>query len=421
MRALFVSALFFVLGAAAVAQPNDFTVNAEIAFGWVKRPDGTKVNLKGVKVPIRLTKLAEPFQIGRLPSFIAPKLEQPEGFTAYLNDNGQSSYGYIEGDPSSLDDIGLSGAAGVPWQQMKFGANVLATHRIIVRWRIFDTALQDTPPGQMAFTDEIADFGTYLQFPSAGVWSFDVNVGIVGIVVPDGQCYFAQQFRDDAYTNGEGPFEFAFSNLFSGGGVSVGTSADLFVWDYTPEPNGIYEWQEYDYFGGPPNEANFYSRITASGTANELLPSAFTVVRGNLLSGGLTDLWYDDQNYMMIRRGFTPGLNEAPINLEVQSVAPSTNIISMTFNAQVKGDRAGLVARLDLFNYATGQWVNWDSWTTNGAEQTRTVIVTSNPQNYVQSGTRNVRARVTVNRGPTALGAMFQADFDKLTWTVVRP
>lgn len=420
MRALFATAIIFACSVAAPAQNHEYTVDSKVLFGWVKRADGTKVSLEGASIPITFKKIAESAHIGPQPFGIRGAEQNIAAFTAYQNDHGPDSYFYTPGNASSLDDIVLNGGEGVPWQWMKLGVNVEATNRVIVRWRIFDTKLQDTMPGQMAFTNEIADFGTYVQFGAPGVYSMDANVGIVGIVVPDGECYLAQQFRDDAFPNGEGPFEPAFSDLFSGGGVSVGTSEDIFNYDFDPDPNGIYEWQEWDYFGGTPNEANFFARMIVNGTAQELLPSSYTIVRGNYLGGALTDIWYDDQSFLSVQRGFVPSLNEAPINVEVQTVAPTTSILSMTFNAQVWCDKNGLLAKLELFNYNSNQWVMWDSWTTNGVEQTRSLIVTSNPGQYVQSGTRNVKARLTVKRGPSVLGTTFKADIDRMTWNIVR-
>lgn len=420
MRARFAIALLCLCSCAAFAQSNETTQDAKVLFGWVKRPDGTKVDITGASIPIKIRKIAESWQIGKRPAFAVQKGLNTEAFTCYQNDNGPDSYFYIEGSPTDLDDLNLPSGAGVPWQWMKTGANVQSTQRVIARWRIFDTALSNTPPGQMAFTDEIADFGTYITPPQTGVLSFDVNVSIVGIVVPDGQCYLAQQFRDDRYTNGEGPFIFTWSNLFSGGGVSIGSSEDSFVFDNDPEPNGIYEWQEYDYFGGPPYEANFYARLIANGTSQELLPSGYTIVRGTLLGGGLTDLWYDDQSFLSLQGTFSPILAGAPVNIEVQSVAPTTNVLSMVFNAQVLNNKAGLTGRLDLYNFQTGQWVTWDTWQSNGVEQNRSFIVTSHPEYYVQQGTKIVKARLRVDRGAAFLGTTFRCDIDKMTWTIVR-
>ena len=73
----------------------------------------------------------------------------------------------------------------------------------------------ETPFGDFGadMGDMMADFGGFVTLP-VGTWDVTVNIAIVGCVIPDGEFYMAQQFREPDPT-GEGAFDTAYSTVFT--------------------------------------------------------------------------------------------------------------------------------------------------------------------------------------------------------------
>ncbi|HWP31342.1 MAG TPA: hypothetical protein VNK96_06430 [Fimbriimonadales bacterium] len=357
-------------------------------------------------------------------SYVAEKIPANESYrggdpraTAYLNDNGDGTYFFTDQNPSSLDDLVLDPVGqGQPWKHLTVGINGADTHQFLIRWIVYDTFIQGLGAGVSAFYDVLADFGGFFQLPSGGAWKITFDISIIGMTVPDGECYFAQQFREPD-PSGEGNFDFAFSTVFSGGGATTGTSEDVFWYDIFPLPDGVYDETEVDYFGGSPNEANFLLGITTGGKSNDVFPITFTIEKGTLKSGSLVDLWYSDESKMQILP--QPGaLRDPPVVLVVESVAPSSNVLSLSFTLEASVTREGIDQKIELYNFQTQKWDTFDTRSATTTDSSVTVTVGSNPLKYVETGSRKIRSRVSWKWSFTS---RFTTRVDQTMWKIVTP
>lgn len=412
----------FILGAMALsvcssAFSNPYEIEGEmiLEFGYITQPDGRKVSVKGAKVPFKAYRIDVPGASDRFRGD-----DTLSAITIYRNDNGDGTYGFPDLSPSVLDDIILDPPGnGRIWQLMTFGVHAESTQRFLVRWIAFDTLIWGRGGGVSAFDNALHDFGGYLQFGAPGDWKVTVDLVASNYFasIPDGEFYFAQQFRHPQIPErGEGPFNFNFSSIFSGGGVTIGASEDRFWLD--AEPNGIYDEFEQDYFGGPPQEANLLFSLTSGGTAEDALLISVLPTWGDNISGDIGDLGFSDDSYYVMRSRAPFSPTSPAIAVEVEGRVSAGNILAMTFRLEDKTDFV-VTRKIQLFNYSTNQWVEVDSRQTTTSDSVIALNV-SNPTQY-KSAQHRMRARITYYDPFNLPTAFFRAHLDRVGWTVVKP
>jgi len=427
-RILAILSLVFV-GALSMAQRNIFEPPPErsygvfeLAYGKVRMPNGKYRDVSGLKIPYQIERIY-PGTKGT-----SGRARHPEAATAYRNDNGDPTY-YVSGlaMPSALDDVTLTSAGqGQPWTQVTVGIMNTSMDRILLRWIAYDRYVSGLGAGVSAFYDVIADWGGFTVnqlgqniFPSTGTWKITFDFSIVGIVVPDGECYFAAQFREP-FGVPDGPFRNDFFPVFSGGGVSVGISDDLFWYDWDPEPNGVYEETEVDYFNGPPNEANFLLQIDTGGTTTELFPFSYTIFAGRYVSGSFVDLWFSDNSYLVVD-AFNEDERPYPISVMFDSQSPTATPLSLTFKLESATIADGYEVVIMLFNYQDNRFDVVQRTGTSSIDREISVTIGSNPAKYVHPSSRAVRALVQYRESAVELAQLWWTKIDRATWLITRP
>jgi len=398
-----------------------------LSFGKVRQWDGTYKNIAGM--PIRFT--VEPIQLGNKGIKPSP-FEGPALTTVFRNDNGAGSYFYTGDEfpmPSALDDVVMNASgSGQPWKHLTVGYHMAERGTVLLRWICFDTFVAGRGPGVSAFDGVIADFGGLLTITQAlfpqipGTYKITFDVAAAGVAIPDGEFFFATQMRypDPPLYRGEGPFNSNFWPVFSGGGVAIGTSDDLFYYDYDPVPNGIYDETELDYFGGPPNHANFLLQIDVSGTAQDVYPSFVQVTNGTYLSGTFLDLWYSEDFWYSAQ--IDPQSEAAnPIEILVETQAPTNIITSLNFTIEAHTSDSGFEQLVYLFNFTTNQWRLILQSTTSIADNVLTAVITSNPSQYIRASDRKMRALIVYREFAAEVANLWSAHIDRATWGIVRP
>lgn len=410
-------AAFMASLAAIAASQATIRGSVELTHGWVLDAAGRRVSVAGRSVPF----VAERIKAvrGPLPFAFGAGGAHGADVTIFRNDNGDATYFYTPEMPSSLDDVGLgAGGQNAPWKLLTNGVNVDAPQTFLIRWQVFDTFVQGRGPDRSAFDGVFGDFGGIVrQITAPGAYKVTYDIGVIGLRVPDGGCYLATQYRQPQ-TNGEGAFLPAFSAVFSGGGVSYGTSEDLFFWD--GQPDGIYDETEPDNYGGPPNDANHLLAITTAGTSQTIFPQLVRAEFGRLVSGDVGDLWFADDAYVQIQQILPFSVSNPDAAMLVETTAPPGTPTSLIFTWEGSVNQPNLNQTIKLFNFATNQYVTFDSRTATTSDSRVEAIVTSNPAQYVSS-TRRMRALISWKPTDRQLFVPFTAKGDLTTWTIVTP
>lgn len=459
MRRLFVLVLALGLFGSALAQQVSGTM--EVAFGWVKQADGTRKSIKGLKIPITGRQI-QAARIGRNGVVKAPQFPALGSMTAPLgrivnrgNTGGKGGFGSYAADqvvyaawnasgsgyavvdpgefvdPSSLDDVNLSSSgSGKVWTKLNFGVHseAAAPRTILIRWRIWNTHIS-SPAGSNDYTDEVADFGA-LMTPSAGTWLYEASgagMAQAGVVIPDTDCYVAQQLRDTSdLVNGNGPFDLDFYNVYYvAAPPSPGSSVD--TWTYDSDPlDGIYEDTELDAFttGAPPPHSNMAYQISVNNTSTTetTRPTLVTLVTGRSEQGDHFSMWFpnDFDEYQMVATVFENRTIPWAVD-EVETRAGGSTLLSLRLQTRTIVTRPNVTQRIELWRY-TGSpgWVLFDSrvMPQNAYVDIDAVYGGSVPLNQFVGSQNKLKVRFSYFAGSNS--RKFVVYQDKVNWILTR-
>ncbi|MCC7435930.1 MAG: hypothetical protein IT363_14695 [Methanoregulaceae archaeon] len=428
----------------------------EVAFGWVRMPDGSRKDVTGMKFPyvaekIEATKLSAVDVLRKrhsFPGFSAARTGSPiiekfvrSGFrygpealqSAYMNDSG--GYAVLDPnefvDPSSLDDVTMT-AIGLnrPWRQLTMGYDWDGSNsdRIIIRWRIWDNNV-DMPDGMNDFTNELGDFGGYFTAGTPGTYKVTFGIALAGMVAPDTGIYVAQQFRTDQ-PNGEGPFRTDYRNVYSyTQPPQIGSSMNQWWFDWlNGGPDGIYENTEIDVLSE--GYSNLLYVIEVESNSQQLFgyPNNVTVPKGQLKAGDFLSLWFDaDDDFIRVAEARVTRPTNPVALIEIGGRLNSTSISAITLQASAKATRNGSTYQLQMYRYGGGTpgWVNLgppNAFSTSFQPIQYTYGGTIPLNEFVNQTNRDVRARIVITR-PILAGPIspIEYHFDKLNWLYISP
>ncbi|MCB8933425.1 MAG: hypothetical protein M9921_00615 [Fimbriimonadaceae bacterium] len=397
---------------------QSFSGVMELTFGMVRRADGTYQSAQGMKVPFHAVRVKASTKPGQVNPHGGPYASA----IGYKNDI-DGTYFYTGPEfpmPSALDDaVMVSSSNGQPWTNMTVGYHVESTQQVILRWIVHDSFVSGRGAGVSAFSGVLADFGGFYAFPSTGDWKITFDISIAGVIVPDGSFYFASQIRAPV-ASGEGAFMPQFWTMFSGGGVTSGSSEDLFYYDNDPQPDGIYDETEAENFGGPPGLANLLLVVETGGTISEAFPFNYTILAGQYVDGDFIDLWIVDGSSLKVRQS-NASETIYPISVIIEGLSPVANITSLKFNLDAFVNQQGNELKVSLFDYSTNHWVEIARRAAPTTLVPLSWTIGSNPARFVNASTRRMRARFEWRPVAAETTVPLFATIDRATWHVGRP
>lgn len=418
------------------------TMTLQFGGYWDK---GRYVDLSGTKIPFIAEYIGPPGKngrvsmvnrTGRIPGDEGIRLFGGPGdadITIYRNNNGNGSYFHSSEDfpiPSCLDDIRIiSNGVNRQWKTLTIGVHAQTTNQFLIRWKVYWQYQPGLGAGVQAFFPHPPapnrDFGGYFSVPIPGTYAVTFNIAGVGCNVPQQQAYVAQQFRWPQFPErGEGPFcTYVVQSIFSGFGATIGYSDNVFWYDWDPI-DGIYDETEADYFGTEPGqEANLLFAITAAEGNNEtVLPTAFSVQTGVLVSGNVGSLWFDDNNRLVVREVPPLALGLPSVRIVVEGGVSPGAIAGFQLNVISRVPIVGqsVTQRIDLYNFTTNQWVQFDSRLATTSDSLVQIVVPNNPQQYVSSNNL-MRARISYFDPGSLIVFGWTAQLNLVNWIINRP
>jgi hypothetical protein len=158
-------------------------------------------------------------------------------------------------------------------------------------------------------------------------------------------------------------------------------------------------------------EATCYGE-TFRGTASQtitvlpfyLAPSAYTRVRGSHVTGDLSSVTTSNNQYLSHEPGVVLTSQQWPVELHFRATSPVA--LPRFFHARVEASAtsASIRQKVDVWNFATGAWVELSSQNLATADSTRILTPGGTLSDYVQPGSREVRIRVMAKAfGPVLL------------------
>ena len=120
-------------------------------------------------------------------------------------------------------------------------------------------------------------------------------------------------------------------------------------------------------------------------------PTAFAVIRGSTVGGGLSDLLVSDDLRLRVRPDFT-GARLDP-NIVIEGTFPTQIAVpaELQFNAEVRATAGPNDLKLQCFDYVSNAWIDLVTTTTSTTDTTIIHAVTSSANRYVSGGQMKMR------------------------------
>ena len=157
--------------------------------------------------------------------------------------------------------------------------------------------------------------------------------------------------------------------------------------------------------------------LFAVGTSH-IAHDTFSLDRGIVLSGGLTQLLNSDDSYLVLRPGVVLSSTEEPVQLILTGTARGATASSLKLRVEAGVNQANLGQRISLFDYAANNWVQLDSRTATLADSVVEVTAPT-PQNFIEPVTNRVKARVSYKAVGPILSYPWQARVDQVFWSIL--
>ena len=153
-------------------------------------------------------------------------------------------------------------------------------------------------------------------------------------------------------------------------------------------------------------------------TPDTVLPTAFNVFRGVLLSGGLAEIADSDDTYMQLNPGFTLDSMESPVWLLFDAALANDSPAGLLFSIESSANTIGLERVIELYNFDTSSFeVLSQEMVSFNEESVSTVCPSGDLSRFVESGTGAVEARVGWNRVGFTLIFPWRVDVDQISWS----
>lgn len=148
--------------------------------------------------------------------------------------------------------------------------------------------------------------------------------------------------------------------------------------------------------------------------ANTCATNAFTIVRGNLISGDLASLQTSDNSYLTVQRGLTLNASEAPIQVTFNMTSPVLNPSVLAVALEDGVNSSGLTRRIEVRNVQSGQFEQINQGAAQLADKASQFKLSGTLANYVNQADGKVTVKVSYfATGLVSLSA-FQARFDRI-------
>jgi len=154
--------------------------------------------------------------------------------------------------------------------------------------------------------------------------------------------------------------------------------------------------------------------ITASAYAT-VLPHTFTYRRGSNISGGLSSLFFSDDERLVSRPGAVFTTQMAPVLVELAGTASYPNPATLRCTLESSATTTSLVQKVFLYDYSTTTFVEFDSRPTTTGDVTIDVA-TSQISKYMDPLTMQVKAQISYRQTGTIFFYPWMARQDLAVW-----
>jgi hypothetical protein len=212
-----------------------------------------------------------------------------------------------------------------------------------------------------------------------------------------------------------------------GGGDSGGPTFlnDGGVWKVA----GLHSW--IGSFGGGPSAPQYGSALGdirlgsyrswfESIVPAEVFPNSMSLFRGAVVSGVLADVNRPDDSRLVLRPGVVFSSSEAPVQLILSGTSPVASTTSLRFCLEAQASAPNITQTTELYNFSSGVYVPVDTRTAAMTDSLVEIVNTTNPSEFIETGTRTVRARIIAKAQGPVFAFPWLVRIDRAVWNIKR-
>lgn len=144
-------------------------------------------------------------------------------------------------------------------------------------------------------------------------------------------------------------------------------------------------------------------------------PASYLVRKGVRQAGNLHELIWSDDRRLDVQARAPFLVSDPSVQVEVSAQAPISSCSQLQFLVEGSTSATNTLARIELFDYQASAWVALDERAATQTDSVTSVLVTSNPSRFIESGPRTMKARVSIfDRGAPFLA--WQGRTDQMLW-----
>ena len=152
--------------------------------------------------------------------------------------------------------------------------------------------------------------------------------------------------------------------------------------------------------------------------ADAVFPFDVQRTRGVITGGNLeASLEYPDNNRLELRPGVVFSTAQSPVVLEMFGTSPFPAPAGLDFVIEASGTSGALDMLVELYNFNTNAYVAVQTVDLTTTDTKYTVSVPGTPSHFVQVGTNEMRARISVRAGGPVFAYPWTTRFDMVHWT----
>jgi len=152
--------------------------------------------------------------------------------------------------------------------------------------------------------------------------------------------------------------------------------------------------------------------------ADAVFPYDVQRVRGLITGGNLeASLEYPDNNRLQLRPGIVFTTGQAPILLECFGTSPFPAPAGLDFVIEASATSPAIDMIVELYNFNTGAYVTAQTIDLTTTDTKYTIAVPGTPSHFVQVGTNEMRARVSMRATGPVFAYPWTGSIDMLHWT----
>jgi hypothetical protein len=153
----------------------------------------------------------------------------------------------------------------------------------------------------------------------------------------------------------------------------------------------------------------------------EVRPTGLTPIRGNIVGGNLGSLFYPENVRLVINPGVVFSSSQQPVEFEITATAPAATTPRLAFAYEGHASSANIVTRIELYNYALGQFEVVSNANSTILDSVIETVITANPSRFINSSNLQVRARISARAGGPVFSNPWALRVDRAVWNIRMP